>query len=335
MNEAFALLYRDLAVLMQAQISLEGNSVAATPQSKEELGTITVSHRVHAPEGDLGHYQGRLGGKLTPGSHHVLVVAHVTTLTRRLDPLEFLGDVLVRAPVAEVPQAVLGVPEDAQVDEEDADHGAGSSLAALAVHGDHVLLILLHPRFHAGAESQHVCQRRHVVIVDEEPLHPPVEQRLIVVTLRTQVVDAIMSRVLGVHEPHHFLNIIPVHGHPPTGREGHGDDPRHDVGEVKVKAVLLVPPLVLGHELPRAHLEVLSLPDDPRDSHQTDQSQDHDQADGVGRHVLHADGHDGEDEGEHDEETVENIVPGPEEHLRPESEYPERDFDHEIGGERE
>lgn len=41
------------------------------------------------------------------------------------------------------------------------------------------------------------------------------------------------------------LDVIPVHGHPASGGEGHGDNSWCDVSEVKIKTMLLIASLVL------------------------------------------------------------------------------------------
>ena len=78
-----------------------------------------------------------------PHTKHIIPFS--PDLARRLYALEPGADVLVRPPLAEVLQRGVGGVEHAQLDQEDADHGAGSALAALAVHGHRVQGVLGQP----------------------------------------------------------------------------------------------------------------------------------------------------------------------------------------------
>ena len=71
-------------------------------------------------------------------------------LTGSLHPLELLADVGVGPPVAKVVKAEGGTGENSGLNEPDADHGAGPALAALAVHHNHVSLVLRQPLPHLG-----------------------------------------------------------------------------------------------------------------------------------------------------------------------------------------
>ncbi len=79
--------------------------------------------------------------------------------------LEHGRDVPVRPALPEVLQGVPRVAEDAELHQEDADHGAGPPLAALAVHRHHVRVVLAQPRLHLvrGKRDFRICKQVKVL----------------------------------------------------------------------------------------------------------------------------------------------------------------------------
>lgn len=70
--------------------------------------------------------------------------------------LELGGNIFISASVPKEAQAVLGIFEFPEINEEDTNHGASAPFTSLAVHGNHILLILVHPVSHTATELQHV-----------------------------------------------------------------------------------------------------------------------------------------------------------------------------------
>jgi len=209
-----------------------------------EVGAVPGAHIHHAGDDNLPDAQLRLRRQLSPLSLDLLVVADVAALAGRLNALKLLADICVGPPVAKIVQAVGGA-EDTRLNEPDTDHGAGATLAALAVHHDHIVGMLAQPGAHRIRKLQHLLDGGHVVVVDENSLHPIVEVRRVVRLLAAKVVDAVPLAVLRVEEMRHLVDGVAVGGPEPRAGEAGGNDPVRDVGEVKVEAVLLVAPLVL------------------------------------------------------------------------------------------
>lgn len=272
-HQPMDLLNHHLAVLLSAKVGLVGNGVASALQSEEKLGAIARTDRVHASQCDPGDYHGLLWRHHPTRPHHLFIVANIATLAWSFHTLELGGNIFICASISKEAQAVLGIFEFPEVNEEDTNHGASAAFASLAVHGNHILLILVHPVSHTAAELQHVYHGRHIVVINHVALHSAVEERHVIVALGAQVVQAVVARMLRVHEACHILDVIPVHGHPAGRGKRHGNDSWCDIGEVKVKTILLVASLVLRHKLPGTALEVLPLPKDPGDSYQADQTQ--------------------------------------------------------------
>ena len=95
---------------------------------------------------------GRVGRRLPEPGLQLLEVGHVSDLAGRLHALELVRDVPVSPALTKVLQGVVRVGEDPELDQEDADHGPGPALAALAVYRDHVGLVGGQPLVDLGKE---------------------------------------------------------------------------------------------------------------------------------------------------------------------------------------
>ena len=143
----------------------------------------------------------------------------------------------------------------------------------------------------------------------------------------------------------------PVKRPDPSAGEAGGDHPVGHVGQVQVKAVLLVPgkpwwvnlflgnhvgsspSLVLGDELPGTGLEVLLLREDPDDPDDPHTSEHREQGKVLKGRPPAAQGHAGDDEGGEDDGEIEGVVPVDEEDLGGEDQQAGDHFHHEVDGE--
>jgi len=246
------------AVATGAEAGTEDRVAPALVDINGEVGAVARTHIHHAADDDLPDAQWRLRRQMSSLLFDLFIITDVAALAGRLDALKLFADVCIGPPVAKIVQTVRGA-EDARLNEPDTDHGAGSTLAALAVNHNYIVGMLAQPCAHRVCKLQHLLDGGYVVVVDEDPIHPVVEVRRVVRLLAAEVVDAVMIPVLVVEEMRHAVDGIAVGGPESRAGEAGGDDPVGDIGEVKVVAVLLVAPLVLGDELAHRRFQVVLL----------------------------------------------------------------------------
>jgi hypothetical protein len=108
-----------------------------------------------------------------------------------------------------------------------------------------ISLILPHPLVHVFAKLVNHLEWGRIVVVKSEGLRTPL--KLLGAGVRpfsTQVIDLIKPSVFFPEELLHIPHRVPIDGLKPLTWKAHRDDPRSDVGEVKIEPILYVPPLV-------------------------------------------------------------------------------------------
>ena len=111
--------------------------------------------------------------------------------------------------------------------------------------GDDVLVALRQEGVDVLAEQPQHGQRARVVVLEGEALDGGEVPFEVVGALDAEVVDAVVARVARVEEALHLGHGVAVHALDARGGEAHGDEPRRDVRQVQVEAVLLEAPLLL------------------------------------------------------------------------------------------
>mmetsp|Transcript_33539 Transcript_33539/g.70320 ORF Transcript_33539/g.70320 Transcript_33539/m.70320 type:complete len:453 (-) Transcript_33539:1116-2474(-) len=194
----------------------------------------------------------------------LLHVADVALLADHGDALPNAG--ALADPAGDEPlHGVVGRLGEAAVEQPGGDHDAGAVAARLAVDGDARLGVLVQDLADPLHEAHHLAQPRRVVLLDPDPLHPPVEALVAVGDFGAEVKDEVAVGVLGVEEAADLLDRVGEVGVGADGGAAHGDARVGDVGEVEGEAVLVV-----HHALLHQHAE--DEPDDLEHAQAADDS---------------------------------------------------------------
>lgn len=195
-------------------------------EAEAALAAHEVRHRIEDELLDV-HGDGRV---VQVAPHQPLVVPHVPHLAGDRHAL-----LVLRARLAVVAEGVIGAGEHAAVQQVAADHGAGATLARLAVHRRHVAGVLRQPLLDIVAEWLDGVDLGGVVVVEGEHLHPVLELGLVVAALRAQVVDVVVVQVFLLQELDHVVDVVAVDTLDVGRRVAHGDDVVRDIwrGELR------------------------------------------------------------------------------------------------------